>query len=96
MQQRDGHVSETELRKALSDSCRNRFEMLRSLCCLAGGALSGCSTDVCCPRAQPAKSLSPGWKHEQLLQLPWDSDRPPEKGLNTECLFEEFIKPDAK
>lgn len=46
MQQQDRHVStrgETELRNALCDSCRNRFEMLRSLCCLAGEALSGCS-----------------------------------------------------
>lgn len=46
MQQRDHRVSacgETELRNALCDSCRNRFEMLRSLCCLTGEALSGCS-----------------------------------------------------
>lgn len=34
---------ETELRNALCDSCRNRFEMLRSLCCFTGKALSGCS-----------------------------------------------------
>lgn len=46
MQQRDRHVStrsETELRNALCDSCRNRFEMLRSGCCLTGKALSFCS-----------------------------------------------------
>lgn len=38
-----GACCETELRNALCDSCRNRFEMLRSLCCFRGKALSGCS-----------------------------------------------------
>lgn len=38
-----GACCETELRNALCDSCRNRFEMLRSLCCFTGKALSGCS-----------------------------------------------------
>lgn len=38
-----GACCETELRNALCDSCRNRFEMLRSLCCFTGKALNGCS-----------------------------------------------------
>lgn len=36
-------VVKTELTNVRWDSCRNRFEMLRSLCCLRGKALSACS-----------------------------------------------------